>query len=101
MHAGFAFEVHDLFENRRLAFECPDERYDLLLFIGAPSRYVIKSVTSRTLGEIAAVASTQRLALMAGRYVGKDDPVMIVRSQPLRRAAPASSASATRSRAAS
>jgi len=34
-----------------------------------------------TLGEIAAVTSTQRLALMAGRYVGKDDPVMIVRAQ--------------------
>jgi fructose 1,6-bisphosphate aldolase/phosphatase len=27
------------------------------------------------------VTSTQRLALMAGRYVGKDDPVLIVRSQ--------------------
>jgi fructose 1,6-bisphosphate aldolase/phosphatase len=81
MHAGFAFEVHDLFENRRLTFECPEEMYDLLLFIGAPSRYVIKSVTSRTLGETAAVTSTQRLALMAGRYVGKDDPVLIVRAQ--------------------
>jgi fructose 1,6-bisphosphate aldolase/phosphatase len=81
MHGGFAFEVHDLFENRRLTFDCPEEMYDLLLFIGAPSRYVIKSVTSRTLGEVAAVTSTQRLALMAGRYVGKDDPVLIVRAQ--------------------
>ncbi|HIE17266.1 MAG TPA: fructose 1,6-bisphosphatase, partial [Dehalococcoidia bacterium] len=27
------------------------------------------------------VSSTQRLALIAGRYVGKDDPVCIVRSQ--------------------
>ncbi|GAI99930.1 unnamed protein product, partial [marine sediment metagenome] len=32
-------------------------------------------------GEIAAASSTQRLALIAGRYVGKDDPVCIVRSQ--------------------
>jgi fructose 1,6-bisphosphate aldolase/phosphatase len=81
MHAGFDFEVHDLFENRRLVFSCPEEMYDLLLFIGAPSRYVIKSVTSRMLGQTAAVTSTQRLALMAGRYVGKDDPVLIVRAQ--------------------
>ena len=24
MHAGFAFEVHDLFENRRMTFDCPE-----------------------------------------------------------------------------
>jgi fructose 1,6-bisphosphate aldolase/phosphatase len=81
MHKGFAFEVHDLFENRRVTFELPGEMHDLLLYIGAPSRYVVKQVTSRTLEEVAAVTSTQRLALMAGRYVGKDDPVMIVRAQ--------------------
>jgi fructose 1,6-bisphosphatase len=27
---------------------------------------------------VAAVTSSQRLSLMAGRHVGKDDPVMIV-----------------------
>ena len=81
MHAGFEFEVHDLFEHKRISFDCPAELYDMLLFIGAPSRYVIKQVTSKTLDEPAAVTSTQRLALMAGRYVGKDDPVLIVRSQ--------------------
>jgi len=81
MHAGFSFEVHDLFEEKRVVFDCPRELYDLLLFIGAPSRYVIKQVASKTLGEVAAVTSTQRLALLAGRYVGKDDPVMIVRAQ--------------------
>ena len=81
MHAGFSFEVHDLFENRHTLFDCPRDLYDMLLFIGAPSRYVIKQVTSKTLDEPAAVTSTQRLALMAGRYVGKDDPVLIVRSQ--------------------
>ncbi len=81
MHAGFSFEVHDLFEGKRIVFDCPAEIYNLLLYIGAPSRYVVKQVTSKTLGEPAAVTSTQRLALMAGRYVGKDDPVMIVRTQ--------------------
>lgn len=81
MHAGFSFEVHDLFEHRRTMFDCPQDLHDLLLYIGAPSRYVVKQVTSKTLGEPAAVTSTQRLALMAGRYVGKDDPVLIVRSQ--------------------
>ena len=81
MHAGFRFEVHDLVEGKRAFFDCPEELYDLALYIGAPSRYVIKQVTSRELGEPAAATSTQRLAFMAGRYVGKDDPVMIVRCQ--------------------
>jgi fructose 1,6-bisphosphate aldolase/phosphatase len=30
---------------------------------------------------VAAVSSTERLSLIAGRYVGKDDPVLIVRAQ--------------------
>jgi fructose 1,6-bisphosphate aldolase/phosphatase len=81
MHDGFLFEVHDLHEDRRILFDCPSEIYSLLLFIGAPARYVIKRVISKALGEVAAVTSTQRLSLMAGRYVGKDDPVFIVRCQ--------------------
>ena len=81
MHQGFLFEVHDLIEDRRILLDCPAEVYDLLLFIGSPARYVIKRVISKSLGEVAAVTSTQRLSLMAGRYVGKDDPVMIVRCQ--------------------
>ena len=81
MHQGFDFEVHDLIENKKVVFHCPEEIYDMLVFIGAPGRYCIKSVYSRTLNEIAATSSTQRLNLMAGRYVGKDDPVCIVRCQ--------------------
>ena len=81
MHAGFLFEVYDLFEEKRLVFDCPAELYDLLLFIGAPARYVVHSVVSKRSGEMAAATSTQRLSLIAGKYVGKDDPVMIVRCQ--------------------
>jgi fructose 1,6-bisphosphate aldolase/phosphatase len=81
MHQGFAFEVHDIKEGKKITFNAPDEIYDLLVFIGAPSRYMVKAVYHRETNEIAAVSSTQRLALIAGRYVGKDDPVCIVRSQ--------------------
>jgi len=81
MHQGFAFEVHDVKESKKITLNTPEEMYDLLVFIGAPSRYAVKAVYSRQTGEIAAVSSTQRLALIAGRYVGKDDPVCIVRSQ--------------------
>lgn len=81
MHDGFRFEVHDVLESRRVHFDCPGELYDMLVFVGAPARYIIRGVYHRGTGEVAAVSSTQRLSLIAGRYVGKDDPVLIVRSQ--------------------
>ena len=81
MHNGFKFEVHDLKENKKITFSTPEEIYDLLVFIGAPTRYTVKAVYHKDTGEIASVSSTQRLSLIAGRYVGKDDPVCIVRSQ--------------------
>jgi len=81
MHKGFLFEVRDLIENKKVIFSCPEELYDMLVFIGAPGRYVIKSVFHKETHEITATSSTQRLNLMAGRYVGKDDPVLLVRCQ--------------------
>jgi len=81
MHQGFDFEVHDVKEDKKITFKAPEEIYDMLVFIGAPSRFITKAVNHRASGEIAAVSSTQRLALIAGQYVGKDDPVCIVRSQ--------------------
>ncbi|MFC2010667.1 fructose-1,6-bisphosphate aldolase/phosphatase [Chloroflexota bacterium] len=81
MHQGFSFEVHDIKEGKKVFFDSPEEIYDLLVFIGAPSRFMVKAVRHRGTGAIAAVSSTQRLALIAGRYVGKDDPVCIVRCQ--------------------
>ena len=82
MHAGFVFEVHDLIDNKGVFFECPEELYDLLIFIGTPSRYVVKHVFRKDdREEPVASTSTSRLSLIAGRYVGKDDPIMIVRCQ--------------------
>lgn len=81
LHQGFRFEVHDVMEHKRIVLDCPEEVYDLLVFLGAPARYNIKAIYSRATGEIAAVSSTERLSLIAGRYVGKDDPVCVVRCQ--------------------
>lgn len=80
MHDGFRFEVHDVKEHKRIFFDTPEEIYDLLVFIGATGRYPVKAVYTKD-GETAAVSSTQRLSLIAGRYVGKDDPVCAVRCQ--------------------
>ncbi|MFC2039370.1 fructose-1,6-bisphosphate aldolase/phosphatase [Chloroflexota bacterium] len=81
MHGGFRFEIHDVKEHKKITLDAPEEIYDMLLFLGAPSRYAVKAVYHRDSNDVAAVSSTQRLALIAGRYVGKDDPVCIVRSQ--------------------
>ncbi|MCC6237664.1 MAG: fructose 1,6-bisphosphatase, partial [Dehalococcoidia bacterium] len=35
LHDGFAFEVHDVKEHRKIVFNSPEELYDLLVFIGS------------------------------------------------------------------
>jgi fructose 1,6-bisphosphate aldolase/phosphatase len=81
LHCGFNFEVHDVKEHMKILFNAPEDIYDMLVFIGAPARFAIRAIYHRETGEIAAVSSTQRLSLIAERYVGKDDPVCIVRCQ--------------------
>lgn len=81
LHEGFRFRILDLKGNEVISFRCPEELYDMLVFIGSPSRYAVLSVHRNSDDEIAGVASVQRLGYIAGRYVGKDDPVMIVRAQ--------------------
>jgi len=81
MNEGFTFEIQDVIENKAIKFKCPDEMYDLLAFIGTPGRYVVKFITRNHDGLISAATSTTRLSLIAGKYVGKDDPVCIVRAQ--------------------
>ena len=81
MHNGYIFEVHDVKDHKKIRFNTPEEIYDMLVFIGAPARYMVKAVYHKDSGEIAAASSTERLSLMAGKYVGKDDPVCIIRAQ--------------------
>jgi fructose 1,6-bisphosphate aldolase/phosphatase len=81
MHRGFRFQVMDVIEHKTWLLSCPEDMYDLLVLIGAPGRYLVEAVYRKKDGEIAAVASTQKLGLLAGRYVGKDDPVLVIRSQ--------------------
>jgi len=78
---GFRFDVLDVKENKLVSLNCPDEMYDLLVLIGATEDYMINGVYRRSDGEVAAIGSVQKLNLIAGKYVGKDDPVLIVRAQ--------------------
>ncbi len=81
MVEGFEFEVLDAIENRVVTLKTPEEAYMLLALIGTTERYIVWKVRRASDGEIAAVSSTTKLSLIAGKYVGKDDPVCLVRAQ--------------------
>ncbi|MEM0361594.1 MAG: fructose-1,6-bisphosphate aldolase/phosphatase [Sulfolobales archaeon] len=81
LHDGFKFEVFDVFEGKSVELLLPEEMYDLLAIIGTTGRYIVRRVYRKKDNEIAAVVSVERLGLLAGRYVGKDDPVAVVRAQ--------------------
>ena len=81
---GFRFVVMDVScaeVDRVIELVTPEEIYDLATLLRDTERYVVESIWSRATGEQAAVVSTSRLHNIAGRYTGKDDPVMLVRSQ--------------------
>lgn len=86
MHHGFVFEIWDIKESKRVFMRTPEEMYDILALIGGKSRFVIKRVFPKEGGKLpadepVAVISTEKLYEIAGEYVGKDDPVALVRAQ--------------------
>jgi len=85
MHSGFIFEIWDIHEHKSVKMKIPEEMYDVLALIGAKSRFVIKRVYPKEgklpIDEPVAAISTEKLYQIAGKYIGKDDPVAIVRAQ--------------------
>ena len=81
---GFAFTVMDVSctEKDRIVEICtPEEAYDLAALLRDNGRFVVESIRSRATGEEAVSCGTTRLRNIAGKYVGKDDPIMLVRTQ--------------------
>jgi fructose 1,6-bisphosphate aldolase/phosphatase len=84
MRAGFTFTIMNVNYtegDKVVTLKAPVDYYDICTLLRDPNRYVIESVTENATGLQAAVASTSRLHNIAGKYVGKDDPVAIVRTQ--------------------
>jgi len=81
MLCGFKFEVIDTVEDKSAVIQCPTEMYELLSLIGTVGRYAISRVWRASDDLICASSSVSKLSLIAGKYVGKDDPVMITRGQ--------------------
>lgn len=78
---GFDVEVQDVMDNKKVIMSSPEETLSILSLLGDTSRYAIKRIYSRAGIGTAAVVSTDKLNLTAGKYVGKDDPVCVVRAQ--------------------
>jgi len=84
MAKGFRFAVMDVNHtqgDRLIELDAPEGLYEIAALLRDTERYVVESIRSRAAGEIAAVASTSRLHNIAGKYTGKDDPVLLVRVQ--------------------
>jgi fructose 1,6-bisphosphate aldolase/phosphatase len=84
MKDGFRFVIMDVNYtegDRVIELSAPEDLYEIAALLRDTERYVVESVWSRTDGEQAAVVSTSRLHNIAGKYTGKDDPVMLVRAQ--------------------
>ena len=78
---GFDMEIHDVVDSKKVTMSSPEETYSILTLLGDTTRYAIKRIESRSGVGTAAVVSTDKLNLTAGKYVGKDDPVCICRCQ--------------------
>ena len=79
-HQGYDIEVVDVVDHKKVVMSSPAEMYDILALIGDTTRFAVKRVVHRDIG-VGAVVSTEKLNMLAGKYVGKDDPVMLVRCQ--------------------
>ena len=83
MTRGFTFLIQDVSsteKDKTIALRSPSELYDIACLLRDNEKFVIKHILSGQ-GETAVASSTDRLHNIAGRYVGKDDPVALVRVQ--------------------
>ncbi len=84
MQAGFTYTIMDVNyteADKVITLNVPQDMYDINTLLRDPNHYVIEHVVENASGLTGAVVSTSRLHNIAGKYVGKDDPVAIVRTQ--------------------
>jgi fructose 1,6-bisphosphate aldolase/phosphatase len=84
MSQGFRFVIMDVNHtegDRVIELNAPEDLYQIATLLRDPERFVVESIWSRATGEQAVIVATSRLHNIAGKYTGKDDPVMLVRAQ--------------------
>ena len=78
--AGVTFKIMDVMTGNIANLKMWEDKPELEAALMFPGRYVVHSVYSSE-GDQILSASTDRLHNIAGTYVGKDDPIAIVRTQ--------------------
>lgn len=84
MEKGFRFTIMDVSfteGDRIIELNTPEDIYDIAALLRDNQRFVVESIHSRENEEQVVAVSTTRLHNIAGKYTGKDDPVMLVRVQ--------------------
>jgi fructose 1,6-bisphosphate aldolase/phosphatase len=84
MSKGFRWVLMDVSNAEAdsvIELNTPEDIYDIATLLRDNERFVVESIWSRESGEQAAAVSTSRLHNIAGKYTGKDDPVMLIRTQ--------------------
>jgi fructose 1,6-bisphosphate aldolase/phosphatase len=84
MAEGFRFTIMDVAYtegDRVITLDAPEDLYAIATLLRDTERYVVESISSRRTGEPAVSVSTSRLHNIAGKYTGKDDPVLLARVQ--------------------
>jgi fructose 1,6-bisphosphate aldolase/phosphatase len=84
LSSGFKFVIMDVNHvegDRVIELNAPEDLYQIAALLRDTERFVVEGIYSRANGEQAVAASTSRLHNIAGKYVGKDDPAMLVRVQ--------------------
>ena len=84
MSKGYRFVIMDVNYtdgDRIIELNAPEDLYDIAALLRDTERFVVESIWTRATNEQAAAVATSRLHNIAGKYTGKDDPVMLVRTQ--------------------
>lgn len=84
MNKGFTYTIMDVNyteADRVVELNAPEDLYDIAALLRDQERFVVESIRSRNNGEQSVAVSTTRLHNIAGKYTGKDDPIMLVRVQ--------------------
>ncbi|MEO9295021.1 MAG: fructose-1,6-bisphosphate aldolase/phosphatase [Nitrososphaera sp.] len=78
---GVVFRIMDVMSGKVADLKMWQDKAELEAALMYPGRYVVSAVFSGDMEEQIVSASTDRLHNIAGTYVGKDDPIMIIRTQ--------------------
>jgi len=80
--SGVIMNIMDVEQGKVARLELWQDKPTIEAALMYPGRYVVDTVTTKD-GEPILAASTDRLHNIAGVYVGKDDPILLVRTQKM------------------